>query len=163
MWIEHVTCDESYMNYLMRYPSIAIISQPVTQKYSIPIPTIVLHLPPTKIFRLKHRLIIIQIEHTQDVVFSRFRGFSFTVILRQKPRVVRTGSLSLCLVIQGYCEWITSKSWKNDIYCSICIVINLWIKGTDVAIFENRNKFQRFKHFPSNLNKIGLSFWLFVL
>ena len=98
LWIEHVTWMESYMNYLMRYPSIAIISQPVTQKYSIPIPTIVLHLPPTKIFRLKHRLITIQIEPTLDVVFSRFRGFSFTIILRQKPRVVRTGSLSLSVL-----------------------------------------------------------------
>ena len=34
-----------------------------------------------------------------DVVFSRFRGFSFTKTLRQRPKGV-THMLSLCLVIQ---------------------------------------------------------------
>ena len=37
-----------------------------------------------------------------DVVFLRFRGFSFTIALRQKPKGVprRQRMLSLCLVIQ---------------------------------------------------------------
>ena len=38
-------------------------------------------------------------DRTLDVVFSRFRGFSFTITLRQKPKGV-TRMLSLCLVIQ---------------------------------------------------------------
>ena len=33
---------------LMRYPRRERMSQPITQKYSIPIPIIVLHCPPTK-------------------------------------------------------------------------------------------------------------------
>ena len=42
-------------------------------------------------------------DRTLDVVFSRFRGFSFTITLRQKPKGV-THMLSLCLVIQrGIC------------------------------------------------------------
>ena len=36
---------------------------------------------------------------TLDVVFSRFRVFSFTITLRQKPKRA-TRMLSLCLVIQ---------------------------------------------------------------
>ena len=38
-------------------------------------------------------------DRTLDVVFSRFRGFSFTITLRQKPKWVRR-RLSFCLVIQ---------------------------------------------------------------
>ena len=37
--------------------------------------------------RTKHRLITIQItDWTLDVVFSRFKSFSFTITLRQKPK-----------------------------------------------------------------------------
>jgi len=46
----------------------------------------------------RHRLIN-NTDRTLDVVFSRFRGFSFIVTLRQKPKEV-TRMLSLCLVIQ---------------------------------------------------------------
>ena len=38
-------------------------------------------------------------DRTQDVAFSRFRVFSFTITLRQKPKGV-THMLSLCLLIQ---------------------------------------------------------------
>ena len=38
-------------------------------------------------------------DRTLDVVFSRFRGFSFIITLRQKPKEV-TRMLSFCLVIQ---------------------------------------------------------------
>ena len=43
-----------------------------------------------------HRLMTI--DRTLDVVFSRFRGFSFTITLRQKTKGV-TRMLSLCFVI----------------------------------------------------------------
>ena len=40
-------------------------------------------------------------DKTLDVVFSRFRGFSFTITLRQKSKGVKYAhALSLCLVIQ---------------------------------------------------------------
>ena len=38
-------------------------------------------------------------DNTLDVVFARFRGFSFTITLRQKPKEVMR-MLFLCLVIQ---------------------------------------------------------------
>ena len=46
-------------------------------------------------------------DNTLDVVFARFRGFSFTITLRQKPKIVMR-MLFLCLVIQ-YSMCVTSS------------------------------------------------------
>ena len=45
--------------------------------------------------------------NTLDVVFARFRGFSFTITLRQTPKLVMS-MLFLCLVIQ-YSMCVTSS------------------------------------------------------
>ena len=50
------------------------------------------------IYVCNHRLIN-KTDRTLDVVFSRFRGFSFTITLRQRLKGV-TCMLSLCFVIQ---------------------------------------------------------------
>ena len=60
-----------------------------------------------------HRLINIT-DGTLDVVFSRFRGFSFTISLRQKPKGVTRSMLSLSCdsvgpLPQDNCERKTPK------------------------------------------------------
>ena len=74
-----------------------------------------------------HRLITIQIEHQM----SSFKEFSFTITLRKKPKggayflsVLYTRNFFTPLA-QVHCERKTPKSFKDDIQCSICIVINL--------------------------------------
>ena len=61
-----------------------------------------------------HRLIN-NTDGTLDVVFSRFRGFSFTISLRQKPKGVTRSMLSLSCdsvgpLPQDNCERKTPKS-----------------------------------------------------
>ena len=58
-------------------------------------------------------------DRTLDVVFSRFRGFSFTITLRQKHKRVprRQRMLSLCLVIQSCCAellWASVSRIVNE-------------------------------------------------
>ena len=67
--------------------------------------------------------------------FLRFRGFSFNIIMRQKPKEV-TRMLSLCLVIQRGMLVTPLDFWLRVIVkekppylkSSICIVSNLWDK-----------------------------------
>ena len=67
-------------------------------------------------------------------------GVSFTITLRLKraPSLYCNPALSLfCNSTQnarnssgrlphGYCERTTHKSWKDDSWCTFCVVINLW-------------------------------------
>ena len=65
-------------------------------------------------------------DRTLDVFFSRFRGFSFTIILRQMPKGMprliarkrmRVTPFGFCLRVMN------EKPLKFDVQCSICIVI----------------------------------------
>ena len=90
---------------------------------------------------------------TLNVVFSIFKGF----FVHNNPKTEaqgniymphRTGSLSCSstrharnsfgLLPQGYCERKTPKSWKNDIWCSICIVINQCMRRIISILQQNK-------------------------
>ena len=66
--------------------------------------------------------------------------------------------LSLCRVIQrclpvtslGYCERKTLKCWKDDIYCSICIVVDLCYIGSEC-------RFTLFSRRSSTISRFSLS------
>ena len=72
--------------------------------------------PCLQTYTYTHRLITTQID--------RFRGFLFTITLRQKPKGVprkqrwierHRESVYFGLLPQGYCERKTPTSWKDDI------------------------------------------------
>ena len=91
--------------------------------------------------------LILRYAWKRDIVFSRFRDFSFTITLVPEPEAQRSYEHALSLscnstlhecntfgpLNQDYCERKTVKSWKDDIYCSICIVIALWLQ-TDAGL-----------------------------
>ena len=55
------------------------------------------------------------------------------------------------LLPQGYCEQKIPKSWKDDIQCSICIVINLWFSVTHhcTSLIFNINLIKNFRNMGS--------------
>ena len=118
---------------------------------------------------LEHRLID---NRTVYIVFSRYRVFSVTITPRQKPKVVKRmphwmtrqrehARNSFGLLPQGYFELETHESWKDDIQCSICIVINLCFRScSNLEIVFNWEQIQlnNFLFLTNNFARRKLSF-----
>ena len=83
--------------------------------------------------------------------------------LRQKPgqsssmqaalnyKTERESMHCLCVTRLGFCLRVNvnkkSKSWKDDIKCSICVVINQWFGVSPIAKFQNRVISNRLEYF----------------
>ena len=87
-------------------------------------------------------------DRTLYVVFSRFKGVLFTIILWKKPKGVPRRQLwitrqteSIRVAPLGLCFRVIKsknppKSWKDDTNCSIYIVINLCVLLTKERVTE---------------------------
>ena len=113
--------------------------------------------------KFSHRLIN-NTERTLDVVFSRFRDFSFTRTLRQKPKGV-TRMLSLCLVNQrsmrvtslGFCISVISDLsvlfliYEFSELLELCFRLRIRMEEEHISSLSTKN-FRNRRHTRSRRN-----------